>query len=120
MIFISGPWFDPKPISWIGNTPYSEYGAGWVAATHVRKNSSGPIKPLAQFVETRMRRKVSGMVNRRLATKMTLMTANRIPIAVSLTGRVALRVLPVVGWALLAYDLYTVGDALHDWYKDDN
>ena len=38
----------------------------------------------------------------------------------ALTGRVACRAIPVVGWALLAYDVYTVGDALYDWWKSDS
>jgi hypothetical protein len=113
-------WLDPKPVSWhgSGNSPYSTYGPAWVVATHIRKHSSGPIKPLAQFAETRMRRTISAKVTRSIATSFALSTTAHA--GVSLTGRVALRALPVVGWALLAYDVYTVGDALYDWYKSDN
>jgi len=113
-------WIDPKPVSWYGagNSPYQYHGASWLLVNHIRKNSSGPIKPIAQFAETRLRRKVSGTILRRGATSLALSTTAHA--GVSLTGRVALRALPVVGWALLAYDVYTVGDALYDWFKSDN
>ena len=51
-----------------------------------------------------------------LAMKATLHSSTYI----SLSGRVALRTLPVVGWALLAYDVYTLGDAIYDWFSDDS
>lgn len=113
---MASSWYDPKPISWVGSSPYKTYGKKYTVARHVQKNSSGPIKPLADFAVTRMNRKVSSQVTMHMAKNFALSQTPRL----ALTGRVACRAIPVVGWALLAYDVYTVGDALYDWWKSDS
>lgn len=70
-----------------------------------------------------MERKISSTVSTRMATQAAVRgaaMAGARGTALSITGRVALKTIPVVGWALLAYDVYTVGDALYDWFKDDS
>lgn len=109
-------WYEPKPIQWVGSSPYKTYGKKYTVAKHIQRNSSGPIKPLADFAVTRMNRKVSSRISMHMATSFAMSQAPKL----ALTGRVACRAIPVVGWALLAYDIYTVGDALYDWWKSDN
>lgn len=113
---MASSWYEPKPIKWVGHTPYKTYGNKHTVAKHIQRNSSGPIKPLADFTITRMNRQVSRKVTMNMATHLAMSQSTKL----ALTGRVACRAIPVVGWALLAYDIYTVGDALYDWWKSDN
>ena len=67
------------------------------------------------FVETRAKRKVQSMVITRGLTSVATMTATgALTAGASVGARVGLRIIPVVGWALLAYDLYTLGTYLMD------
>ena len=62
------------------------------------------------FVETRAKRKVASMVATRALTSMASMSATgALTAGVGIGARVGLRFVPIVGWAMLAYDLYNLG-----------
>ena len=90
----------------------------------VRKSTSGPIRPVWDFAETRAQRKVMRATVGRTLTTIGLRSASIYAITGSGLGlvgmrvaTVGLRVVPIVGWALLAYDVWTLGDAL---FGDDD
>jgi hypothetical protein len=90
----------------------------------VRKSTSGPIRPIWDFAESRAQGKVKQAARRRVLTAVGTRAAARYAITGSagamLGMRVAslgLRVVPIVGWAMLAYDIWTLGDAL---FGDDD
>ena len=66
-----------------------------------------------EFAITRGKRKIKSTVMVRGATVAAGVTATgSIGVGVRVGGRVALRFVPILGWALLAYDLYTLGTYL--------
>ena len=111
-------WHEPTPIRWIGHSPEKHFKDTWKIAKSVKTSTpkGSPINSVSSFAMTRMERQISAKIMGNIAMKATLHST---PI-ISLSGRVALRTLPVVGWALLAYDVYTLGDAIYDWYSDDS
>jgi hypothetical protein len=65
------------------------------------------------FVETRAKRKATSLVMTRALTKMsTIAATGALTSGVGIGARLGLRFLPVVGWGMLAYDLYTLGSYL--------
>ncbi len=90
----------------------------------VRTSTSGPIRPIWDFAETRTRRKVVGAASGRILTTIGSRSVARYAItgsAGALLGmRVAtlgLRFVPIIGWTMLAYDVWTLGNAL---FGDDD
>ena len=90
----------------------------------VRKSTSGPIRPIWDFAETRAQRKaVRATVGRTLTTigarsvALYAVTGSGMGLVGMRVATVGLRVVPILGWALLAYDVWTLGNAL---FGDDD
>ena len=90
----------------------------------VRKSTSGPIRPVWDFAETRAGRKVRrAVVNRTLTTvgarsvALYAITGSGMGLVGMRVATVGLRIVPIVGWAMLAYDVWTLGNAL---FGDDD
>jgi len=76
-------------------------------------SSKSAAKGVSAFAQTRAKRKVVGKLRSTVAKKAVQSTVTgAVGVGVRVGGRVGLRFIPVVGWALLAYDVYTLGKYL--------
>jgi hypothetical protein len=85
----------------------------------VRKSTSGPIRPIWDFAESRANAKAKRAVTNRIITgigsrglMIYAASGSMVGLGMVRVATVGLRIVPVLGWALLAYDLWTLGDAL--------
>ena len=90
----------------------------------VRKSTSGPIRPIWDFAESRANAKAKRAVVNRILTTVGSRSVATYAITGSATALLGMRVatlglrfVPIVGWAVLAYDVWTLGDAL---FGDDD
>jgi len=116
------------PYNYLGVIVVNEYKLEWYHATlgmkpeshfELRRKMSPPgssksaAKGVTAFAQTRAKRKVVGKLRTTVAKKAARSTiTTAVGTGVRVGGRVGLRFVPVVGWALLAYDVYTLGKYL--------
>ena len=102
---------------WYQNTLVSDDSSPQVQQRITRKNGRSfrhkAVHGGRDFAITRGQRKIKSTVMVRGATIGAGVTATgALGTGVRVGGRIGLRFIPILGWALLAYDLYTLGSYL--------